>query len=103
MNARERLRQYLEQRREAGETELVFDQLSVEEAMKLLGAGGRRPTPQQASRPPWPRDASYRRRGVIPNRPSRVSPETGGACCAKRVPIRRRPDRSRPRADTSEG
>jgi len=40
MDARERLRQYLEQRREAGETELVFDQLSVDEAMKLLGAAG---------------------------------------------------------------
>jgi DNA polymerase len=38
MDARERLRRYLEQRREAGETELVFDRLSVDEAMRLLGA-----------------------------------------------------------------
>jgi DNA polymerase len=39
MDARDQLRRFLEQRREAGETELVFDQLSVEEAMRLLGAG----------------------------------------------------------------
>ena len=39
MDARDQLRKFLEQRREAGETELVFDQLSVDEAMRLLGAG----------------------------------------------------------------
>ncbi|HEX6313666.1 MAG TPA: uracil-DNA glycosylase [Gemmatimonadaceae bacterium] len=38
MDVREQLRRFLEQRKEAGETELVFDQLSVDEAMKLLGA-----------------------------------------------------------------
>jgi hypothetical protein len=38
MDARAQLRRFLEQRREAGETELVFDQLSVDEAMRLLGA-----------------------------------------------------------------
>lgn len=38
MDAREQLRRFLEQRREAGETELVFDRLSVEEALRLLGA-----------------------------------------------------------------
>ena len=40
MNARDALRRYLEQRRDMGETELVLDTLSVEEAMKLLGAAG---------------------------------------------------------------
>ena len=39
MDAREALRRYLEQRRELGESELVLDSLSVEEAMRLLGAG----------------------------------------------------------------
>jgi uracil-DNA glycosylase len=47
MDAREQLRRFLEQRREAGETELVFDQLSVEEAMRLLGAG---PPPEAGGR-----------------------------------------------------
>jgi DNA polymerase len=41
MDARDQLRRFLEQRREAGETELVFDHLSVDEAMRLLGAGPR--------------------------------------------------------------
>src|ERR1700712_3278546 len=39
MDAREALRRYLEQRRELGESEMVLDALSVEDAMKLLGAG----------------------------------------------------------------
>lgn len=38
MDAKERLRLYLEQRREFGETELVLDGMTVEEVMKLLGA-----------------------------------------------------------------
>ncbi|HNV75441.1 MAG TPA: uracil-DNA glycosylase [Gemmatimonadaceae bacterium] len=40
MDAKERLRLYLEQRRDAGETELVLDSMSVEEVMRMLGAGG---------------------------------------------------------------
>lgn len=44
MDAREQLRRFLEQRREAGETELVFDSLSVDEALRLLGAGPRAST-----------------------------------------------------------
>lgn len=38
MDAREALRRYLEQRKELGESELVLDSLSVEEALRLLGA-----------------------------------------------------------------
>lgn len=44
MDAKEKLRRFLEQRREAGETELVFDSLSVDEAMRLLGAAPREAT-----------------------------------------------------------
>ena len=39
MDARERLRRYLEQRRELGETEFVLDALSVDEALALLAGG----------------------------------------------------------------
>jgi DNA polymerase len=39
MDARERLRQYLEQRREMGERELVLDGMSVEDVMRIVGAG----------------------------------------------------------------
>ncbi len=43
VDARDRLRRYLEQRRELGESEFVLDGLSVEEVLKLVGlrnAGG---------------------------------------------------------------
>ena len=40
MDARSLLRRYLEQRRELGESELVLDQLDVEEVMRLVGAAG---------------------------------------------------------------
>jgi uracil-DNA glycosylase len=40
MDAREQLRRFLEQRKEAGETELVLDHLDVEQALALLGAKG---------------------------------------------------------------
>jgi DNA polymerase len=50
VDANDALRRYLEQRRELGESELVLDSLSVEEAMKLLGAakGGSRKKPASA-------------------------------------------------------
>jgi DNA polymerase len=53
MDARESLRRYLEQRRDLGETELVLDSLSVDEALKLLGAakGGARPAASQVEPP----------------------------------------------------
>ena len=40
MDARDRLREYLEQRRELGESEFVLDGLSVEEALDKLGVRG---------------------------------------------------------------
>ncbi|HUX35260.1 MAG TPA: hypothetical protein VMV51_15405, partial [Gemmatimonadaceae bacterium] len=43
MDAREQLRRYLEQRREMGDSEMVLDSLSVEEAMRVLGAGATGP------------------------------------------------------------
>ncbi len=51
MDARDRLRQYLEQRRELGESEFVLDSLSVEDALRTLGLQGSLPAAQ-------PRDAS---------------------------------------------
>jgi DNA polymerase len=49
MDARELLRKYIEQRREAGETELVLDGLHVEEVMRLLGAAGKTERPSQSA------------------------------------------------------
>ena len=53
MDVREQLRRYLEQRRDLGETELVLDSLSVEEALALLGA--KQGVTQSRPRPEHPR------------------------------------------------
>ncbi|NUO93076.1 MAG: hypothetical protein HOQ14_01145, partial [Gemmatimonadaceae bacterium] len=56
MDAREALRRYLEQRRDLGESELVLDSLSVDEAMRLLGAArpGSSSAPASARTAPAP-------------------------------------------------
>jgi DNA polymerase len=43
MDARERLRRYLEQRREMGESELVLDSLTVEEALRIVSGSSQSP------------------------------------------------------------
>jgi hypothetical protein len=81
-DAHERLRQYLEQRREQGESEFVLDALSIEDALKVLTskapmppappAGAARSTAANSSAPsapraqtppppPPPRDSAMRR------------------------------------------
>jgi DNA polymerase len=59
VDARELLRRYLEQRRDLGESELVLDSLSVDDALALLGAKSGAPSPrasatQPATRQPRP-------------------------------------------------
>jgi uracil-DNA glycosylase family 4 len=49
MDAKDALRRYLEQRRDLGERELVLDSLSVDEAMKLLGAASAMARPPRAA------------------------------------------------------
>lgn len=51
MDGREQLRRYLEQRREAGEKELVLDHLDVDDVLKLVGALPKQPAPRQGSEP----------------------------------------------------
>ena len=80
-DAHERLRQYLEQRREQGESEFVLDGLSIEDALKVLtskapmpaappagasrsAAGSNAPSTPRAQTPPPPpppRDSAMRR------------------------------------------
>ena len=55
MDAREKLRIYLEQRRDLGESELLLDSMSVEEALKALGAAGS--STSQRSVPPGQAEA----------------------------------------------
>ncbi len=51
MDARERLRRYLEQRREMGERELILDGMSVEDVMRIVGAGAGRASAAPATAP----------------------------------------------------
>ena len=55
MDARERLRRYLEQRRDLGERELVLDSLSVDEVLGLVGA---RPRAGDAAAPARPAETA---------------------------------------------
>ena len=53
MNAKERLRAYLEQRRELGESEMLLDALEVDDVMRMLGAlGGGDPGASRDAAPP---------------------------------------------------
>lgn len=57
MDARSRLRRFLEQRREMGETELILDSMTVDEVMKLIGAPHQSPAatrPARAAATPAP-------------------------------------------------
>jgi uracil-DNA glycosylase family 4 len=69
MDARELLRQYLEQRREMGESEFVLDALTVEDAMRALGA--RSSEPRTAHDPADP-GANSPDRNVVPQPAPRV-------------------------------
>jgi len=73
MDARERLRLYLEQRRDMGESELVLDSLPVEDVLRLLG--DRQPAPpRDPQSPPSPpsrsTDADARPRENAPSAPN---------------------------------
>jgi len=71
MDARDQLRRFLEQRREAGETELVFDQLSVDEAMRILGAGAPKETGGRRQEAGKERNVEIlRARRLLPSGPS---------------------------------
>jgi len=74
VDAKERLRLYLEQRRDAGESELVLDSMSVEEVMRLLGAGG-----SATGRAPERAAERSLERPVRPSVPPSDAPPTHGA------------------------
>ena len=74
MDAKDSLRRYLEQRRELGESELVLDSMSVDEAMKLLGAAQTAPRVKAPETTDW--RAAVRAAGGAPEaRPSLGTPE----------------------------
>jgi len=58
MDAREKLRRYLEQRRDMGETELVLDSMSIDEALRIVSGGASsRSTEPSTPRAEEPRSA----------------------------------------------
>src|SRR5689334_14704033 len=80
MDAREKLRQYLEQRREMGESELVLDTMTVDEALKIVGAKSvvskpaaavTESSPSSRATPPATDDwrAALRESGAAPEQP----------------------------------
>lgn len=89
MDGREQLRRYLEQRKEAGERELVLDQLDVDDLLKLVGATsvpsanreGKTPLPTTSAAPSAPApsevDVPTDWRDVL--RKSGAAPESGTA------------------------
>ena len=79
MDAKERLRRFLEQRREMGESELVLDGMTVEEVMRIVGAkGGGATAPREREVRPQPPSVEPRRPAadVAPSqaRPTEMEP-----------------------------
>ena len=73
MHAEELLRRYLEQRREQGDVELVLDTLSVEEVMRIIGAG-RRARGDEAPSPAAPQDWRHALRSAGAQAPAATAP-----------------------------
>jgi uracil-DNA glycosylase family 4 len=86
MDAREALRRYLEQRRDLGESELVLDSLTVDEALKLLGASSTGSPSSTSS--PRTRSAPAGETGDW-----REAVRAAGGAPASRPPAAKRPDR----------
>jgi uracil-DNA glycosylase family 4 len=117
VDAREQLRRYLEQRREMGESELVLDSLTVEEAMRIVGGG----EASRSSRPAaeasggvadWREmlraasgdPADVAQRGQQPRRaPDVEKPRTNQRIDPPRPPAPRRPDPPRAEPPRFEG
>ena len=60
MDAKDRLRRYLEQRRELGESEMVLDTLSIEDVMKMLGAKSGAPEASETPAAPSPKSRAQK-------------------------------------------
>ncbi len=74
MSARERLRRYLEQRREMGESELVLDGMSVEDVMRLVGIRAAAAPPAFQEKEPQPDEEHGESYTPSPESPLRQAP-----------------------------
>jgi DNA polymerase len=84
VDGKERLRRYLEQRRETGERELVLDAMTVDDVMRIVGARAGASSGAPAGVPAGAPAAS--RAGAAPADPA-GSPATGPAVPAAPVPV----------------
>ena len=104
MDAKDRLRRYLEQRREMGESDLVLDTMSVEDVLKLVGQRGaseaqprERPTEVRAGSEPNVRESA-----IVDSNDWRETlrsagaPESGSSPAPKAKPPTRTADAPRP-------
>ena len=77
MDAKDRLRRYLEQRRELGESELVLDSLTVEDVMKMVGVKSASPKGRSAAVPPAAKPRGQVAADRAADAPSPVEPPLG--------------------------
>lgn len=106
MDARERLRRYLEQRREVGESELVLDGMSVEDVLRVVGAAGAGRGAVAGGRDERATtvDAAAERRAEPPTAaPLEAAPESGSAPPDEPARLRERPADAPPQRDGTGG
>jgi len=101
VDAKERLRLYLEQRRELGEYDLVLDKLPVADVLALLGAQSEKGSVRKAA-PAHRAEASPRADVAPPTAPAPVAPQeprTGTPSESVAPPVAQAPPPPQPRFD----
>ena len=91
MDARDQLRRYLEQRKEAGESELVLDQLDVDDVMRLVGARPRAGAPKAPATPAADWRDVLRETGAAPQAPPAAPPRAAQPPAPATPPVQARP------------
>jgi len=90
VDPRERLKRYLEQRKELGERELVLDGMTIDEVMKIVGAAGSPGrTAEQAPVPPGDWRQALRASGVTPESIAKPAPSSDAAAATAPPPSKR--------------
>jgi DNA polymerase len=98
VDAKERLRLYLEQRRELGEYDLVLDKLPVADVLALLGARDSKTSARKAP-PAAHTDAAQRAPGPPTHKAAQPAPERDTADVPDASPIAEAPPPPQPRFD----
>lgn len=94
MDAKARLRLYLEQRRELGESELVLDRMSVDDVLAMLGAAHK--GPRESAAPPTTASSSASTNTRDRVSPPRSEPQQDAAGSSNSAPHVPTPDAATP-------